>query len=251
MGILYRMGYAVRHPVRVWDRITWDARANAFSPARGRARLFRLLERRFGANPQRLLDEYRGSNFLREFEERMGALAGLDRIRSGTSAGFDCEALYLLLRAARPSVMVETGVLYGASSAHILEAMRANGSGTLYSLDLPSEPGEPSHQFLIPDDLTAGWNLVLGDIRETLPDLLGRLGSIDQFHHDSSHDFAHMTWEYETAWEHIARPGIFSSHNVIVPLLRKSAFRAYCRRRQIRPEIFRNLGIVTLDPASS
>src|SRR5262245_22506164 len=44
--------------------------------------------------------------------------------------------LYLLTRAFRPEVFVETGVLNGFSSAFILLAMEHNHAGTLYSIDL-------------------------------------------------------------------------------------------------------------------
>ena len=38
---------------------------------------------------------------------------------------------YLLCRLIEPSVVVETGVAYGVSSAFILKALEANGRGTL------------------------------------------------------------------------------------------------------------------------
>jgi predicted O-methyltransferase YrrM len=51
--------------------------------------------------------------------------------RHGTTGECGCEALYLLVRAARPRTVVKTGVLYGASSAHILAALARNGEGQL------------------------------------------------------------------------------------------------------------------------
>src|SRR5215217_5027776 len=44
---------------------------------------------------------------------------------------------YLLCRLISPSVVLETGVAYGVSSAFILKALEVNGSGTLHSVDLP------------------------------------------------------------------------------------------------------------------
>ena len=46
--------------------------------------------------------------------------------------------VYCLVRALKPQVFVETGVLHGMTSAFVLEAMRMNGSGRLISVDLPS-----------------------------------------------------------------------------------------------------------------
>jgi len=44
---------------------------------------------------------------------------------------------YLVCRALRPEVVVETGVGYGVSSAFILKALEQNGGGILHSVDLP------------------------------------------------------------------------------------------------------------------
>src|SRR5688500_12760767 len=46
--------------------------------------------------------------------------------------------LYVIVRAAKPKVVVETGVASGISSAHILLALAANESGTLHSIDFPN-----------------------------------------------------------------------------------------------------------------
>src|SRR5947207_15097922 len=46
--------------------------------------------------------------------------------------------LYAVVRAFKPEVIVETGVASGISSAHILRALAATGSGPLYSFDLPN-----------------------------------------------------------------------------------------------------------------
>ena len=52
-----------------------------------------------------------------------------------TSAG---EVLYAAVRARKPSVVVETGVAAGLSSACILAGLQRNGMGELYSIDLPN-----------------------------------------------------------------------------------------------------------------
>lgn len=242
--LVYRAGYAVRHPVRVWNRVTWDAKVALFRPERGRAQLFQLLQSHYGVDAAQFYEEYRRSAFRRRYEERRLALETESGIRSGTTSAFDCEALYVLVRCLRPRVMVETGVLYGASSAHFLAAMRANGEGVLYSLDRANDPAEPSHDFLVPEALRSGWIHVVGDIRDTLPRLLGELGAIDYFHHDSSHAFDHMLWEYEIASAHLGATGVLTSHNVIVPSLHPNAFRTLCRRRQRKRRVFRNLGVM-------
>lgn len=139
------------------------------------------------------------------------------------------EYLYFLVRLHRPEVVVETGVFRGISSSFILQAMRENCKGTLYSIDLPSAsyliPGTfevDSSQlregeevgFAVPDFLRSRWQLILGDSRLELPRLLDRLGTIHMFYHDSEHTYSHMTWEFETALAHLGPGGVLTSDDV-------------------------------------
>ena len=171
--------------------------------------------------------------------------------RGRTSSEFSGEALYLRLRAARPSVVVETGVLEGASSAQNLAAMARTGSGELPSNALGCPPGEPSHDFLVPPDLASRWTYIRGSVREELPPLLARLGTIDMFNHDSLHTFENMTWEYETAFGHLRPGGVLSSHDVMLVhslgrLFGPNAFPAFCRRRGLGWTTFGNSGFTVM-----
>lgn len=145
--------------------------------------------------------------------------------------------LYLLVRKYRPSIFIETGVSRGASSAYILAAMRENGHGHLYSIDLPPVQasvgkGQISGKQvdrlsdgqvfesqgigdLVPDYLKDRWSLILGDARQELPPLLQKLGKIDVFFHDSLHTYDHMKFEFEAAWPHLVPGGWMLSHDVI------------------------------------
>jgi hypothetical protein len=77
------------------------------------------VSKRYGVDADALLGEYRQSGFREWFGRRRAALERFPGpYRLGTTGEFGCEALYLLVRAARPQTIVETGVLYGASSAH-------------------------------------------------------------------------------------------------------------------------------------
>jgi hypothetical protein len=137
---------------------------------------------------------------------------------SQTTSLDDCVTMYVLVRLYKPRVMVETGVFYGAMSAMILEAMAVNGTGKLYSIDLPfPDDGLPLDQRggLVPEERRGNWEFILGDSREKLPPLLKRLQSIDAFNHDSLHTTSHMRWEYETAWPYLKPEGILSSHDVL------------------------------------
>ena len=111
------------------------------------------------------------------------------------------------MRASRPEVAVDTGVLYGASTAHILAAMADNGTGELHSIDIGRDRREPPHDFFIPAHLQPRWELTIGDSRDELPRVLQRCGNIDLFYHDSLHTWEHMLWEYGTALPYLTERG--------------------------------------------
>jgi hypothetical protein len=46
--------------------------------------------------------------------------------------------LYVLIRALKPKIVLETGVASGVSTLFMLQALNHNTHGTLYSIDLPN-----------------------------------------------------------------------------------------------------------------
>ncbi len=138
--------------------------------------------------------------------------------------------LYALCRFLKPRAVVETGVGLGVSSYFILQALRDNGSGELYSIDYPgsvyssdagirineasytSSDGSPG--CLVPDSLREHWKLILGKSSDELSPLCKRLGSVDLFFHDSEHTYQNMLEEYETVWPYIREKGVLSSHDI-------------------------------------
>lgn len=141
---------------------------------------------------------------------------------------------YSIVRLLKPTILVETGGTPGSSSAFMLRAMERNNSGTLVTLDLPNlsdmkeikTEGEKLWYSVIPKDLPPGWGVpsdlkarhvqVLGDARETLPDVLKQYPQFDIFIHDSDHSYEHMTWEYQMAWPHIKSGGLLCSDDVSI-----------------------------------
>jgi hypothetical protein len=72
-------------------------------------------------------------------DEGLQALAGYSR--QGVKTGeirIHAHSIYAVVRILKPRAMVETGVANGKSSALILRALERNGSGRLYSVDLPT-----------------------------------------------------------------------------------------------------------------
>ena len=159
--------------------------------------------------------------------------------------------LYGFCRKLAPKIVVETGVHYGASSAFILQALYDNNCGKLYSIDLPDQQylrddGSIHHDvfnpnkvgFAVPETLRGKWQLVLGDAKQKLPEILAALDSIDIFHHDSMHTYEHMQFEYNTAWPKLKAGGILMSDDVTW----NDAFTDFCRDRNVESHTIRGAG---------
>ena len=141
-------------------------------------------------------------------------------------------ALYVLCRAKKPAVVVETGVGSGTSSSFILCALDKNGRGKLFSIDVPwytvthnwkdhfvnneikPHPFETQSGWIIPDYLIGRWELSIGMSNEKLPPLLKNTGLVDVFFHDSEHSYENMSWEFRTIWPGLKKNGVMLVHNV-------------------------------------
>jgi len=210
-------------------------------------RLDRGLTERFLGDPQALAraeQEIAASCLVEHLEEQaalfwrtvQGETRG-HRYNTGRATGREGYGeglrLYAVLRKLRPAVAVETGVCNGVSSAFLLLALHANGSGGLWSVDLPEFAGEnydagtfweskggaviPAGRepgWMIPEDLRDGWHLVLGRSQDELPGLFRRLGTIDFFMHDSEHSEACMSFEFEAAWAALRDGGVLAADDV-------------------------------------
>jgi predicted O-methyltransferase YrrM len=246
---------ALCHPRRALLRLVLLARVARTSLKKDRARVLEAISALWDVDALILAEEYQQSDVARWYKQRLKQLrATMGKARLGTSDSFACEVLYVLVRALRPEIVVETGVLYGASSCHILAALDANGSGELHSIDLGTPPAEPPHDYLVRPDLLGRWDYIEGEIRNELPPLLARLGHIDMFYHDSLHTLEQMTWEYQTASRWLRADGVLASHDVQVcdgflGIFRENAFPAFCRRSGLRCVMGRNSGFVVWRPS--
>lgn len=136
-------------------------------------------------------------------------LQGL-RFGRGAYCGWDdadpgfARAAWCLTRHGKPHVVVETGVARGLTSRVILEALRANQSGRLWSIDLPPLAPDPATErqrgAAVSEPLKRRWTLVNGSSRRRLPGLLRELGTIDLFVHDSRHSGRNVSFELTRAW---------------------------------------------------
>jgi predicted O-methyltransferase YrrM len=123
---------------------------------------------------------------------------------------------YLSCRLLEPSVVIETGVAYGVSSAYVLTAMRENGRGTLHSVDLPPlrRKTERFWGIAVPDELRGRWRLRRGTSANVLPRLLREIPTVDLFVHDSLHTHRTMRREFDTVWPHLRSGALLLADDV-------------------------------------
>jgi predicted O-methyltransferase YrrM len=173
-------------------------------------------------------------------EARIAAAAGPPSVAGAPAAGASdgpgvdqgalsrqsCAFLYGVVRALRPDVVVETGIASGASTAYLAAALADNASGRLISIDLPPYRERVDDGTLydwearpvgwaIPDEVRASLGdrheIVLEDVRTSLPRVLAREATVDLFVHDDLHTPDHMRWEYDLVWSHLRAGGVIVS----------------------------------------
>lgn len=111
---------------------------------------------------------------------------------------------YATIRATKPKVLVETGTDKGLGSCVIGEAIRRNGVGHLYTIDI-----EPESGFLIGDRYEGLITRITGDsVGE-----LRKIKDIDWFIHDSDHSAAHEAAEFEAVSENLSPGALVLSDN--------------------------------------
>jgi predicted O-methyltransferase YrrM len=154
-------------------------------------------------------------NEMEENEHILKANERLAEIGSGSRPPPRSVGLYILTRYFQPSVCIETGVRHGESTVYILEALRQNGEGELYSIDVPSPnlPDSESSGWIIPEELRGLWTLTLGKSQNELEPILEAVGNIDMFFHDSYHKYPLMKWEFNTVLEYMDE-GIIASDDI-------------------------------------
>lgn len=97
----------------------------------------------------------------------------------------EAAVLYALVRAFKPSLMLETGTFKGYSSSEIARALRVNQSGRLITVDIDPDSGS-----LVPDDLRPFITFFSGiPSRDLQPFFEKESLKIDIFFHDSLHTY--------------------------------------------------------------
>ena len=123
---------------------------------------------------------------------------------------------------------VETGIADGWSTAVILAAMDANGVGVLHSIDIAAESGA------LVGDGHPRWHRHLTDGSPgQLADVLGPLGQLDLFVHDSDHSYRAQMGEYLAASRSLRAGALLVSDDVNW----SNAFLDFCRAHELRPVV--------------
>jgi predicted O-methyltransferase YrrM len=150
--------------------------------------------------------------------------------------------VWCIVRHLHPERIVETGVARGITSRILLESLERNGTGRLWSVDLPMlrTPWHDQTAAAVPASLHGRWTYVRGSSRRRLPRLLAGLGEIDLFVHDSAHTYANMRFEFETAWRALRPGGVLVSHDIGV----NQAFSDFTAAVQAEPLLGQHAGLV-------
>jgi hypothetical protein len=139
-------------------------------------------------------------------------------------------AAWCTVRHLKPEHVVETGVARGFTTEMILEALERNGSGHLWSIDLPPPLSPALHDQIgaaVRSDLRARWTYIKGSSRRHLPRLLSELGQIGLFIHDSAHTRHNTRFELDRAWSRLKPGGVVMADDIDY----SSAFESFMHER--------------------
>jgi hypothetical protein len=113
-----------------------------------------------------------------------------------------CRAVWCVALHVRPEVVIETGVAHGITSRVVLEALRRNDLGHLWSIDLPFPFDHQLHAetgAAVTDVCRLRWSYLEGSSRQRLPPLITEVGHAEMFIHDSLHTSRNTVFEMEQA----------------------------------------------------
>jgi hypothetical protein len=111
-----------------------------------------------------------------------------------------CCAAWCTVLHIRPEVVIETGVARGVTSRIVLEALRLNDRGHLWSIDLPYRFDPKLHAQVgaaVNDACRARWSYLEGSSRQRLPTLVAEVGRVGLFIHDSLHTARNTVFEMD------------------------------------------------------
>ena len=204
LNLKNRMSFAIRNPRYALTAVTRDMLSMDE----------RFLSKITGA-PLRsirsyLQEPFRNLAFMQNLRE---AEIDLPQGEKASAAMYSKKVLlqYVVARAVRPGIVVETGIANGVSCAYLLLALKLNGKGVLHSVEIGDSSYLPPGRnagWVVPDWLRHGWQVHIGDSKIVLPKILDQLRQVDVFIHDSLHTAEHMKFEFECAYPYLRDGGV-------------------------------------------
>ena len=125
--------------------------------------------------------------------------------------------LYDCVRLLKVRNVLETGVAYGWSSLAILKALSQNGSGKLYSVDMPypRKKNENDVGIVVPQNLRNNWTLIRKPDNPGIISALNKAGGeIDLCHYDSDKSWWGRHYAYPILWKSLNSKGLFISDDI-------------------------------------
>lgn len=131
------------------------------------------------------------------------------KFQAGSIWGVEGQVLYALVRAMKPNFVVEIGGWVGCSTTHLAAAIKANGRGTVYSVDNQSEGAYNWKDFS--QDLRKFVELVHANGEDWLAEQEDH--SIDLLFDDASHAFTLVKTIGELAQKKVSYDGVLVTHD--------------------------------------
>jgi hypothetical protein len=125
-------------------------------------------------------------------------------------------AVWTAVRHRVPEHVVETGVAHGVTTALILAALEHNGTGHLWSIDLPplSSDWNGITGVAVPEALRGRWTYQRGAVDRHVGPLLEELGTVGVYVHDALHTERGMRSEFGASWPHVVPGGVLIADDV-------------------------------------
>ena len=216
---------AFSSPAECFDRLATLAQsrleAGRFTPPRYNAQPFTSNLERLSAALKADLERFLTEPAAREVESQVADCLAHSSSRGNFDSAHNADPAlarlcYVLCRALKPTHVLETGVAHGITTAFLLKALEVNGTGHLWSIDLPplASNADDSVGRAVPKELRSRWTLCRGKSRRILPALLRHLAPIDIFIHDSLHTYRNETFEFATAWPQLRNHGVLVSDDI-------------------------------------
>lgn len=142
------------------------------------------------------------------------------------------EFLFFWILKNKPSIIIETGVANGASTALILWALNHNNKGHLHSVDVSPDVGA------LVGAPQPRWTLHITDgSNEALQRIFSSFTDVDMFIHDGDHSYEHQSFEYFFFASLLSQTGVILSDDVNWSY----AFHDFCIAKGVKPCILADL----------